>query len=99
MPARPGLTIADTAKRMDTALGVIRRGATPEAREAAVQDLERAMQDASRIAAVTFDDANVKADMVKVALMGRNARAARRIVASLARDLEHLPKPGALPCR
>ncbi|WP_223428863.1 hypothetical protein, partial [Tateyamaria pelophila] len=68
-----GLTIANAATRMRAALATIRRGATPEAREAAIDDLDRAIQDAARLTSATWMDAKAKAEMVQIALMGRNA--------------------------
>lgn len=90
-----GMTIQTCAKRMTVALATLRRGATPEAREAAVRDVAGAIGDACCIPSMTWHDAQSKAKMAEICLKGRNAVSARRIVASLARDLENLPPKGA----
>ena len=88
-----GLTIADAAARMRDALAVIRRGETPPARRTALAELDRAIAEASRLRAATWHDAQQKSEMIRVCLMGRNAKAASIMTASLSRDLERLLKP------
>lgn len=92
---KAGLTIEGATARMHAALATLRRGETPEARAEAVQALDAAIADAARLPAGTWQDAQHKASMVRVTLAGRNASAARRVVASLARDLENLPAKGS----
>lgn len=96
--SKDGLTLKICEKQMKAALAQLRHGDTPETREKAVQEVDTAIADAARIPSATWHDAQAKADMARVCLMGRNAKAARRIIASLARDLENLPAKGSLPC-
>lgn len=97
-PDRLGLTMGHLEEQMELALSIIRRGATPDERALAIDELDRALADAARLTSVSWKDAQLKGEMVQVALAGRNAKAARLMLASLARDLEHLPPKGSLLC-
>lgn len=91
-------TLPDCKKHMTSALDAIRRGGTVEALDLALKDLDTAIACAAGLPSTMWDDARIKAQMIQVALIGRNAKAARQIITSLACDLEHLPQTGALPC-
>ena len=86
-----GLTIEICHGRMMTALGDLKGGGD---KAAALSRLDSAISKACAIPSETWQEASAKAAMLRISLTGANASASRRVIASIERDLEHLPPKG-----